>query len=108
MCHGKTHEQNAHAQHEQAVVAAGKPLGDVRDESADDVRISPDGNWVLAHIMNQLYVTAMPVVVRAIPPGVVTRLSCRAALSASGSTPCQRPSSDGIGTQSGSPVNGSA
>ncbi len=30
--------------------------------SADDVRASPDGQWVLAHVMNQLYVTAMPVV----------------------------------------------
>src|SRR5580692_3719595 len=29
---------------------------------ADDVKISPDGNWVLAQVMNQLYVTAMPVV----------------------------------------------
>jgi Tol biopolymer transport system component len=29
---------------------------------ADDVRASPDGQWVLAHVMNQLYVTAMPVV----------------------------------------------
>jgi Tol biopolymer transport system component len=39
------------------------PLG-FSDEPgpADDVRVSPDGNWVLAHIMNQLYVTAMPVV----------------------------------------------
>ena len=30
--------------------------------SADDVQASPDGQWVLAHVMNQLYVTAMPVV----------------------------------------------
>jgi Tol biopolymer transport system component len=29
---------------------------------ADDVQASPDGQWVLAHVMNQLYVTAMPVV----------------------------------------------
>jgi dipeptidyl aminopeptidase/acylaminoacyl peptidase len=29
---------------------------------ADDVQPSPDGQWVLAHIMNQLYVIAMPVV----------------------------------------------
>jgi Tol biopolymer transport system component len=29
---------------------------------ADDVRASPDGQWVLAHVMNQLYVLAMPVV----------------------------------------------
>jgi Tol biopolymer transport system component/imidazolonepropionase-like amidohydrolase len=27
---------------------------------AGDVRVSPDGHWVLAHIMNQLYLTAMP------------------------------------------------
>ena len=26
------------------------------------MRASPDGQWVLAHVMNQLYVTAMPVV----------------------------------------------
>jgi Tol biopolymer transport system component len=39
------------------------PLG-FSDEPgpADDARVSPDGNWVLAHIMNQLYLTAMPVV----------------------------------------------
>jgi len=30
--------------------------------SADDVKASPDGQWVLAYVMNQLYVTAMPVV----------------------------------------------
>jgi Tol biopolymer transport system component len=30
--------------------------------SADDVKASPDGQWVLAHVMNQLYLTAMPVV----------------------------------------------
>ncbi len=29
---------------------------------ANDVKASPDGQWVLAHVMNQLYVTAMPVV----------------------------------------------
>jgi Tol biopolymer transport system component len=29
---------------------------------ADDLQPSPDGQWVLAHIMNQLYVIAMPVV----------------------------------------------
>src|SRR6202158_2921769 len=28
--------------------------------AANDVRVSPDGMWVLAHIMNQLYVAAMP------------------------------------------------
>ena len=39
------------------------PLG-FSDEPgpADDARVSPDGSWVLAHIMNQLYLTAMPVV----------------------------------------------
>ncbi len=30
--------------------------------AASDIQVSPDGNWVLAHVMNQLYVTAMPVV----------------------------------------------
>jgi Tol biopolymer transport system component len=30
--------------------------------SADDIQPSPDGQWVLAHVMNQLYVIAMPVV----------------------------------------------
>ena len=30
--------------------------------SADDVQASPDGQWVLAHVMNQLYLIAMPVV----------------------------------------------
>jgi Tol biopolymer transport system component len=29
---------------------------------ADDVQPSPDGQWVLAHIMNQLYLVAMPAV----------------------------------------------
>jgi Tol biopolymer transport system component len=29
---------------------------------ADDVRASPDEQWVLAHVMNQLYLIAMPVV----------------------------------------------
>jgi Tol biopolymer transport system component len=29
---------------------------------ADDVQASPDGQWVLAHVMNQLYLIAMPVV----------------------------------------------
>src|SRR5215470_9118546 len=39
------------------------PLG-FSDEPgpADDVRVSPDGSWVLAHIMNQLYVAAIPTV----------------------------------------------
>jgi Tol biopolymer transport system component len=30
--------------------------------AADDVQPSPDGQWVLAHVMNQLYLIAMPVV----------------------------------------------
>ena len=30
--------------------------------SANDVKASPDGQWVLAHVMNQLYLLAMPVV----------------------------------------------
>jgi Tol biopolymer transport system component len=30
--------------------------------AADDVQPSPDGQWVLAHVMNQLYIIAMPVV----------------------------------------------
>jgi Tol biopolymer transport system component len=30
--------------------------------SANDIQPSPDGQWVLAHVMNQLYVIAMPVV----------------------------------------------
>jgi len=30
--------------------------------SADDIQASPDGQWVLAHVMNQLYVIAMPTV----------------------------------------------
>ena len=29
---------------------------------ADDMKASPDGQWVLAHVMNQLYLIAMPVV----------------------------------------------
>ena len=29
---------------------------------ADDVQASPDGQWVLAHVSNQLYLIAMPVV----------------------------------------------
>jgi len=29
---------------------------------ADDVQASPDGQWVLAHVMNQLYLIAMPAV----------------------------------------------
>src|SRR5580658_983052 len=39
---------------------------------ADDVKISPDGNWVLAQVMNQLYVTAVPVVGGEAPTVVVT------------------------------------
>src|SRR5438477_195356 len=30
--------------------------------AADDLQPSPDGQWVLAHVMNQLYLIAMPVV----------------------------------------------
>ena len=30
--------------------------------SADDIQPSPDGQWVLAHVSNQLYLIAMPVV----------------------------------------------
>ncbi len=30
--------------------------------AADDVQPSPDGQWVLAHVMNQLYLIAMPMV----------------------------------------------
>jgi hypothetical protein len=30
--------------------------------AADDVQPSPDGQWVLAHISNQLYLIAMPLV----------------------------------------------
>jgi Tol biopolymer transport system component len=39
---------------------------------ADDVKISPDGNWVLAQVMNQLYVTAVPVVGGEAPTVIVT------------------------------------
>jgi len=49
------------------------PLG-FSDEPgpADDARVSPDGNWVLAHILNQLYVMAMPVVGGEAPTVMVT------------------------------------
>jgi len=52
------------------------PLG-FSDEPgpADEVRVSPDGNWVLAHIMNQLYVTAMPVVGGEAPTIMITTAS---------------------------------
>jgi Tol biopolymer transport system component len=40
--------------------------------AADDVKVSPDGNWVLAQVMNQLYVTAVPVVGGEAPTVVVT------------------------------------
>jgi Tol biopolymer transport system component len=43
--------------------------------SADDVLASPDGQWVLAHVMNQLYVTAMPVVGGEAPTVNVTSAS---------------------------------
>jgi Tol biopolymer transport system component len=39
---------------------------------ADDAKVSPDGNWVLAQVMNQLYVTAVPVVGGEAPTVVVT------------------------------------
>lgn len=38
---------------------------------ADDVRISPDGNWALAHVMNQLYLVAVPVVGGEVPTVLV-------------------------------------
>ena len=34
---------------------------------ADDIQPSPDGQWVLAHVMNQLYLIAMPVVGGEVP-----------------------------------------
>jgi hypothetical protein len=43
--------------------------------AADDVQPSPDGQWVLAHVMNQLYVTAMPVVGGEAPTVNVTSAS---------------------------------
>jgi Tol biopolymer transport system component len=39
---------------------------------ADDFRISPDGQWVLAHVMNQLYLVAVPVVGGDVPTVNVT------------------------------------
>jgi Tol biopolymer transport system component len=42
---------------------------------ADDVRVSPDGQWVLAHVMNQLYLSAMPVVGGEAPTVDVTKPS---------------------------------
>jgi imidazolonepropionase-like amidohydrolase/Tol biopolymer transport system component len=38
--------------------------------AADDIRISPDGNWILAHASNQLYVAALPPVGGADPPTI--------------------------------------
>jgi Tol biopolymer transport system component len=40
--------------------------------AAEDVKVSPDGNWVLAQVMNQLYVTAVPVVGGEAPTVIVT------------------------------------
>jgi Tol biopolymer transport system component len=40
--------------------------------AADDVKVSPDGNWVLAQVMNQLYVAAVPVVGGEAPTVIVT------------------------------------
>jgi Tol biopolymer transport system component len=42
---------------------------------ADDVQASPDGQWVLAHIMNQLYLVAMPTVGGEAPTVNVTSAS---------------------------------
>ncbi len=42
---------------------------------ADDVRVSPDGQWVLAHVMNQLYLSAMPQVGGEAPTVDVTKPS---------------------------------
>ena len=42
---------------------------------ADDVQASPDGQWVLAHVMNQLYLIAMPVVGGEAPTVNVTSAS---------------------------------
>ena len=42
---------------------------------ADDVQPSPDGQWVLAHIMNQLYLVAMPTVGGEAPTVNVTSAS---------------------------------
>jgi len=41
-----------------------KGLGVFAEEPvpADDIQPSPDGQWVLAHVMNQLYLIAMPIV----------------------------------------------
>jgi hypothetical protein len=42
-----------------------KGTGDYSEEepiAADDLRVSPDGQWVLAQVMNQLFLVAMPVV----------------------------------------------
>jgi len=40
--------------------------------AADDLRVSPDGQWVLAQVMNQLFLVAMPVVGGEPPTVVVT------------------------------------
>ena len=43
--------------------------------AADDVQPSPDGQWVLAHVSNQLYLIAMPVVGGEAPTVTVTSAS---------------------------------
>jgi hypothetical protein len=52
-----------------------KGTGDYSEEepiAADDLRVSPDGQWVLAQAMNQLFLVAMPVVGGEAPTIVVT------------------------------------
>jgi len=52
-----------------------KGAGDYSEEeptAADDLRVSPDGQWVLAQVMNQLFLVAMPVVGGEAPTIVVT------------------------------------
>jgi Tol biopolymer transport system component len=52
-----------------------KGAGDYSAEEptpADDLRVSPDGQWVLAQVMNQLFLVAMPVVGGETPTIVVT------------------------------------
>lgn len=43
--------------------------------AADDVQPSPDGQWVLAHVSNQLYLIAMPIVGGEVPTVNVTSAS---------------------------------
>ena len=52
-----------------------KGTGDYSEEepiAADDLRVSPDGQWVLAQVMNHLFLVAMPVVGGEAPTIVVT------------------------------------